>query len=337
MLQRFREKGLTLNGPKCRYNKFSLEFYGLIFSKDGVKPDPKLVSDFVNALRPQNANDVRSLLGMAQYCAKFVEDYATITEPLRELTQKNVKFVWNPKHQQAWDELKQVLTSEPVLCYFDINKYSEITVDASPFGLSAILTQKSSPTATDRKVITYASRALSSVECKYSQTEREALAVVWGCERMQLFLYGADEFDIYTDHKALEVIYNKPSKPPACIERWQLRLHNYSFRVIHQSGSDNPSDYMSRHPAQHLSDQNTIAEEYVNFVTSNAVPEAMTLEDSSWLVATPWLVPILLRPLVKVRGSSPRRGSSPPYSLYRPRRDARLSTPCPVECRFMNY
>ena len=137
--------------------KLVLSFYGLIFSRDGVKPDPKLVSDFANASRPQNASDVRSLLGMAQYCAKFVEDHATITEPLRQLTQKNVKFVWNPKHQQAWDELKQILTSEPVLGYFDINKYSEITVDASPFGVSAILTKKSSPTATDRKVIAYAS------------------------------------------------------------------------------------------------------------------------------------------------------------------------------------
>ena len=92
MLQHFREKGLTLNGPKCRYNKTSLEFYGLIFSKDGVKPDPKLVSDFVNALRPQNASDVRSLFGIAQYCAKFVEDYATITGLLRELTQKKCKI-----------------------------------------------------------------------------------------------------------------------------------------------------------------------------------------------------------------------------------------------------
>ena len=142
--------------------------------------------------------------------------------------------MWNSKHQQAWDELKQILTSEPVLGYFDINKYSEITVDVSPFGLSAVLTQKSSSTATDGKVIAYASRALSSVECKYSQTEREALAVVWGCECMHLFLYEADEFDIYTDHKALEVIYNNPSsKPPAHIERWQLRFQNNSFRVIH--------------------------------------------------------------------------------------------------------
>ena len=138
-----------------------------------------------------------------------------------------------------------------------------------------MLTQKSSPTATDRKVIAYASQALSSVELKYSQTERQALAlaVVWGCEHMHLFLYGADEFDIHTDHKALEVIYNKPfSKPAAHIERWQLRLQNYSFRVIHQSGSNNPSDYMSQHPAQHESDQNTIAEKYVNFITSMLYP-----------------------------------------------------------------
>ena len=65
--------------------------------------------------------------------------------------------MWQTKHQQAWDELKQILTSEPVLGYLDINKYSEITVDASPFGLSVILTQKSSPTVTDRRVIAYSS------------------------------------------------------------------------------------------------------------------------------------------------------------------------------------
>ena len=53
VLQRFQEKGLALNGPKCRYNKTSLQFYGLIFSKDGVNPDPKLVSGFVNASRPR--------------------------------------------------------------------------------------------------------------------------------------------------------------------------------------------------------------------------------------------------------------------------------------------
>ena len=56
----------------------------------------------------------------------------------------------------------------------------------------------------------------------------------------------------------------------------------------------------------------------------------------SWLVATPWLVPIVLRPLVKVRGSSPKEGILP-YSLYRPRRDGRLSITWPVECRFMNH
>ena len=101
-------------------------FYGLIFSKDGVKPDSKLASDFVNASRPQNASDVRSLLGMAQYCAKFMEDHVTITEPLQELTQKNVNFVWQAKHQQALDELKQILTSETVLGFLTLTNIQKL-------------------------------------------------------------------------------------------------------------------------------------------------------------------------------------------------------------------
>jgi hypothetical protein len=86
-------------------------------------------------------------------------------------------------------------------------------VDASPVGLGALLVQEG-------KVISYGSRALNDVETRYSQTEREALAVVWGCEHYHLYLFGQD-FKVISDHKPLEAIFNNPhSKPPARIERW---------------------------------------------------------------------------------------------------------------------
>ncbi|CAC5409522.1 unnamed protein product [Mytilus coruscus] len=94
--------------------------------------------------------------------------------------------------------------------------------NASPVGLGAILSQKQSDG--NFRPVTFASRTLTDVEQRYSQTEREALAVVWGCERFHLYLYGK-EFILVTDHKPLEVIYSPKSKPPARIERWAMRLN----------------------------------------------------------------------------------------------------------------
>ena len=279
VLQRFEEKGITLNEGKCRFNKTRLQFYGLVFNKE-VSPDQSLVQDFANTQPPENVSEVCSLLGMSQYCAKFIQDYATITEPLRRLTRKKTQFKWGKSQQEALQKLKETLLSDPVMAYFDITKHTTVTRDASPYGISAILSQTSTKEATDHKIVAYVSRSLTPLEQRYCQTEREALGLVWGIERLHLLLYGEGNFDVVTDHKALETIFNNPiAKPPARIERWQLRLQNYSFTVKFKKGSDNPSDYMSRHPASHRPEQDTIAEEYVNFITKNAVPKAMTLRE----------------------------------------------------------
>ena len=106
------------------------------------------------------------------------------------------------------------------MSYFDVKKHTEIVYDASPVCGSVILAQKSTKDSEHRNIVACASRALMPVEQKYSQTEREALAIVWGVERMHLFVYSAPHFEIITDHKALETIYNHPSnKPPARITR----------------------------------------------------------------------------------------------------------------------
>ena len=132
------------------------------------------------------------------------------------------------------------------MAYFDPAKDTELIVDASPVGLGAILYQ--SDRKGERHTIAYASRALSDVERRYSQTEREALAIVWSCEHFHLYIYG-NPFTLVTDRQALEVIWNNPkSKPPARIERWGLRLQPYNFRVEYRKGAENPADYMSRHP-----------------------------------------------------------------------------------------
>ena len=127
------KKGLTLNREKCRFNQSRVEFFGLVFSKDGVSPDSRKVDGIQKADRPQNQSEVRSLLGMANYCSRFIRNYATLCEPLRRLTRNNVEWSWTDEQECAFVALQRELTSDTVMAYFDPAKDIEILVDASPF------------------------------------------------------------------------------------------------------------------------------------------------------------------------------------------------------------
>ena len=216
---------------------------------------------------------------MATYCTKFIPLFSDVSEPLSKLTKKDQPFLWGTEQERYFHTIKNLLTSTDVMAYFDPNKETELVTDAFPSGLSAILMQNT-PGIKDRQVVAYASRALTDVERRYSQTEREALAVVWAIEKLQLYIFGS-HFKLLTDCNAVELIFNNPkSKSPARIERWNLRLQGYDFKVQHIKGNENPSGYLSRHTSLVGSNkQSTMAEEYVNLLTSSAVPKAMTLQE----------------------------------------------------------
>jgi hypothetical protein len=290
VLCRLQEKGMTLNRKKCLFAVPSLVYLGFKFSAAGVSPDPGKVRDIKECVPPSNPTEMRSLLGLANYCARFIPNFATMTSPLRELTRKNVTWEWTPRHAEVLKNLKESLTSEAVMDYFDPAKKSHVIVDASPVGVAAMLTQ---PDESGPHIIAYASRALTAVEQRYSQMEREALAVVFGCERFHLYLAGT-EFTIITDHKPLEPMFNNPfTALPARIERWVLRLQQYHMNVEYSPGKDNPADYASRHPTSIEIPERTqlmnsvynvryaekIAEEYVNQVAAESTPRSMKTTD----------------------------------------------------------
>ena len=113
---------------------------------------------------------------MTNFCNKFIPDYSTITAPLWQLTRKDKPFCWGPQQQAAFDQLKQLLTSAPVLAFYNPNAATKIYVDVSPQGTGAGLTQQQQNG--DYQPTAYGSHALTPTESCYSQTEREVLAVV---------------------------------------------------------------------------------------------------------------------------------------------------------------
>jgi hypothetical protein len=193
-----------------------------------------------------------------------------------------VPWKWEEKHVQALERLKEALANTTTLQYFDPGKESEVYVDASPVGISAILMQRE-PGSELCANVHFASRALTPTEQRYSQIEREALAVVWACEHLNIYVYGST-FKVFTDHKPLLALFNNArSKPSARIQGWALRLQPYTFDLIYKPGKSNPADYLSRHvPATatpESSREQRLAESIVSYVSMHAAPKPLPLEE----------------------------------------------------------
>ena len=147
--------------------------------------------------------------------------------------------------------------------------------------LSAILTQYTD-TPEETYGIAVASRALSSVEQRYPQTDREGLVVEWACEHFHLYIYGLP-VTVVIDHKPLVFLFNSPkSKLPVRPERYTLRLEVYHVNVAYTPGTSNPADYLSRQPVPCSGSSHERADSgdhYVNFVAAHAEPKAMFLKE----------------------------------------------------------
>lgn len=284
VMKRLSDCGLTLNSEKCQFNMDRLVFMGILLTQKGIGPTAERVRAVTEAREPKNAAEVRSFLGLVGFSRRFIPQFATLSEPLRRLTRKETTFTFGSEQKQAFQTLKTELARAGILAYFDKEAPTKIIADASPVGLGAVLVQKQNG---EEVPVCYVSRSLTDCERRYSQTEREALALVWACERLHPYVYGR-KFDLVTDHKPLEVIYSQRSKPCARIERWVLRLQPYDFRVVYIKGKQNIADSLSRLLSDTTSKERHQheSEEYVRFIAVNATPKALTTREVEEASAT---------------------------------------------------
>lgn len=271
-----RKNGLTVNPKKCVFDVSEVQFFGHIIGSEGVKPKPGIVDAIKSFTKPSSTKEVSSFLGLVQYLGSYINNLATATAPLRNLLKKDVKWKWTELEQNCFDKLKRMVSSDLCVAHFKPDLETILITDAGPIGVGAILAQKQ----IDGKIkaISYGSRALSKQEQKYSQTEREALAVVWACEKYHLFLYGK-KFTIYSDHQPLKVIYSPKGKPSPRILRWGLRMQSYEFEVDYIPGYKNPADILSIKPFEKPSKESEKTEQYINSLIAYAAPKAIPLSE----------------------------------------------------------
>ena len=243
----------------------------------GILPTEKKLEAVRRFKAPTNATEVRSFLGLVTFVAKFIQNLADLARPLRLLTKKNEPWRWNPEQEEAFSNIKDAISNSRALAYFDSRLETCVIVDASPTGVGAILAQ----TQADETIrpVAYASRSLSSTEQRYSQTEREALGVKFGCLKFFHYLSGS-QFKVISDHKPLVSLFDPGSRPPSRIERMALRIQDLQFTIEYQPGPSNPADVLSRQPLP--MPRNNVGEKmdsrFIAYALEVATPTALSLE-----------------------------------------------------------
>ena len=200
-----RQSGLKLNAAKCVFEANELTFLGHVVLADGVKPDPKKVEAITEYPMPENKTELQRFLGMVTYLGKFIPKLSQETAPLRELLKKNMEFVIQKPQKDAFDRLKTLISTIPVLQYYNPNLLTQLCSDSSRIGLGAMIEQE---VEEEWHPVAFSSRALNTSEQNYAQIEHETLSVVFGCERFHEYVYGR-QFIIQNDHKPLKSIFSK--------------------------------------------------------------------------------------------------------------------------------
>uniref|UniRef100_A0A3P9K4S7 Reverse transcriptase/retrotransposon-derived protein RNase H-like domain-containing protein n=1 Tax=Oryzias latipes TaxID=8090 RepID=A0A3P9K4S7_ORYLA len=185
-----------------------LHFYGHPLTEDGLLPSEDKLQAMKDIQAPTSTKELQTLLGMMTYLNRFSTKLAELVAPLRELNKKNVHFRWEPHHQQALDDIKKELCSKQLISYYDSdpNTVTILQCDASTLGLGAWIRQIDQHG--QEKIVGMASRCLIPTESRYSNIERECLAVMFGLEKFKYYLLGRQVM-VETDHSPLEQIFKK--------------------------------------------------------------------------------------------------------------------------------
>jgi len=243
VLRRLNDANVQINSKKSIFSKQTISYLGYLLSKHGISPDPKRIEAIKLASYPVNHTQLRSIIGILQYYSRFISGFATIAEPLFKC-QCAEKFHWGKEQIAAFHTLVDKVCSQPVLKCYSFKEPVVVTVDASETGIGGVLEQNKFP-------VICVSRRLSKSEVNYSQTQKEALAIVWVIKRLHKFLFGR-KFKIITDHNSLKYIFNPKQSLSKCtsamLSRWVITLSAYQYEIEHSPGRLIPqADFMSRY------------------------------------------------------------------------------------------
>jgi len=251
VLSKLAHANLTCKLRKCFFAQHSVEYLGHTVSQEGIGPTSTLVNKIVNCPQPNDIHELRTFLGLSNYYRDMIENYSIITAPLTQLLHKTSKYDWTEQCETAFRQIKQVLTSRPLLRHPDFGKPFTLHCDARVVATGAVLTQVDD-TGKEHPV-RYISKKLTKAQRNYSIGELECLAVIVAIRECRRYLAGST-FTVVTDHKPLVALLgNHKEHRNTRLTRWALELQQYDFNIIHRAGNKHTNaDAMSRPPICNL-------------------------------------------------------------------------------------
>ncbi|CAI6377683.1 unnamed protein product [Macrosiphum euphorbiae] len=241
LVDRAKALNIKFNKDKLQFKKTEIKYVGHIFNEQGVSPDPDQIKAIVSLKEPTSRVELQRLIGMFNYLREFIPNMSKIISPLRELLKKDTIWVWEKRHHLALKELKELVTTSPILTHFNPDKEITIQCDASKDGLGCCLLQ-------DKKPIAFASRSMSETEISYAQIEKEFLSLIFACRKFHYYIFGRT-INALTDHKPLVSIMQKDviKIPSNRLQKMRLKLLEYDIRLKYLPGKKmHIADLLSR-------------------------------------------------------------------------------------------
>ncbi|KAM1362954.1 hypothetical protein ACFX2H_027715 [Malus domestica] len=284
VLKRCQETNLVLNWEKYHFMVSHGLVLGHIISEKGIEADKSKVELVSSLPIPTTVREVRSFFGHAVFYCRFMKDFSMISRPLCRLLQKDVTFDMNEECVVAFNKLKELLSTAPVIMPPDWSLPFELMCDASDYAVGAVLGQRVNKVP---HVIYYASRTLNDAQLNYSTTDKELLAVVFALEKFRSYLIGTKVI-VFSDHASLKYLLTKKDAKPRLI-RWILLLQEFDLEIKDKKGSENVvADHLSR------------------LVHSNTEEDLIPLRESfpdeqlfSLKITDPWYVDIINYKVIK--------------------------------------
>ena len=248
-LQRCAEQRITLNTDKWDFAQSQVTFAGFKLSAQGYCIDKSITDAISSFPTPANRTDLRAFFGLANQLSACTATLANLLAPMRPLLSTKNEFIWSPDLDHVFTNAKQTLTSSPTVSFFDPDKPTRLSTDASRQGLGFVLQQKKGD---NWLLIQAGSRFLSDTESRYAVIELELLAVSWAIAKCKIFLAGLAHFTVVTDHHPLIPILNNHRldeiENPR-LQRLKNRVMAYNFTAQWVKGVLNHApDALSRNP-----------------------------------------------------------------------------------------
>ncbi|XP_028968852.1 uncharacterized protein K02A2.6-like, partial [Galendromus occidentalis] len=251
VLSRLNDQDIRLNVEKCQFFQESVTYCGFVLKHQQIHKCDDKVQAIKEAPSPKTVGELKAFLGLIQFYAGFAPRLADLANPMYRLLKADASFIWSKEMSESFAAVKRELCSDRVIVPFDPKKPVLLATDASPTGISAVLSHRF-PDGSERP-IAYYSRALTDTERKYSQIDKEALGIRTGVEKFFYYVFGR-KFTLISDSRPLVQIFSpQRSLPPLSATRMQhyaIYLMGFTFDIIYRrTDKHQNADALSRLPA----------------------------------------------------------------------------------------